>query len=63
VTNPLGHGETAAYDEQLGVLTSVTDANGHNTSADYDEFGRMIALVQPGDSSVAPTVEAFGMCQ
>ncbi len=58
VTNPLGHTERAGYDYRMGTLTSVSDANGNTTTAMYDGFGRLIQIVKPGDSPLAPTVAA-----
>jgi YD repeat-containing protein len=63
VTNPLGHGEQAAYDFRMGTLTAVSDANDSPTNdttvqARYDAFGRLVTLIKPGDSESLPTVEA-----
>jgi RHS repeat-associated protein/uncharacterized repeat protein (TIGR01451 family) len=51
--------EYAGYDYRMGTMTSVTDANGQVTTAEYDEFGRMTKLRKPGDASPnTPTVQA-----
>ncbi len=50
--------ESAGYDYRMGTLTSVTDVNGVITNAEYDGFGRMTALIKPGDTSALPTVKA-----
>lgn len=46
------------YDPGFGLVTSHTDANSNQTDYAYDPFGRLIAVVRPGDSSDAPT-EAY----
>lgn len=58
-TNSPNLNESAGYDYRMGTLTSVTDANGNVTNAEYDVFGRMSALIKPGDSSALPTVKAY----
>jgi hypothetical protein len=40
------------------MLTSMTDAY-NATTASYDMFGRMVALVKPADSTTYPTVQAY----
>ena len=45
----------ADYDLGLGVLTQFTDPNGQNTTFQYDTFGRLSAIIKPGDSSEYPT--------
>ncbi|WP_204753891.1 RHS repeat-associated core domain-containing protein [Herpetosiphon giganteus] len=57
-TNSPTLNESAGYNYRMGTLTSVTDANGIITNAEYDAFGRMVALIKPGDSSTLPTVKA-----
>jgi YD repeat-containing protein len=42
---------------RLGVPTSITDANGNVSSAEYEVFGRITKLIRPGDSSNAPTTQ------
>jgi YD repeat-containing protein len=46
--------ETATYDYRMGTLTSVTDANGQRTSAEYDVFGRMVKLINAKPASQQP---------
>ncbi|MYM59078.1 hypothetical protein GTG28_07565 [Vibrio sp. OCN044] len=46
----------ASYDHRFGVMTRVTDMNGHPTELDYDDFGRLTAIARPGDSLSAPTL-------
>jgi hypothetical protein len=58
VTNPLGHEERANYDYRMGTLTVMDDANYQAITAEYDQFGRMLKLIRPGDSSAAPTIQA-----
>ena len=48
----------ATYDAGFGKMTSHTDFNGHLTTYAYDTFGRLIAMVKPGDSAGEPT-EAY----
>jgi YD repeat-containing protein len=51
--------ESAYYDYRMGTMTSVKDPNNQITSAEYDEFGRMLVLRKPGDGTpYAPTVQA-----
>jgi len=45
----------AAYDLGLGVMTGFTDPNGRATAFRYDTFGRLAALIKPGDSAAYPT--------
>lgn len=45
----------AAYDLGLGVMTSFTDPNGRGTGFRYDPFGRLTAIIKPGDSAAYPT--------
>ena len=59
VVNALGHREQAGYDYRMGTLTSVTDANGNTTSAQYDAFGRLAMLVKPGDNASSPTARFY----
>ncbi|MFL5804112.1 MAG: Calx-beta domain-containing protein, partial [Roseiflexaceae bacterium] len=50
--------EQATYDYSMATLTSITDANNNATSAEYDQFGRLVKLIRPGDSTTFPTVQA-----
>ncbi len=45
------------WDKVLGQVTSVTDPNAVVTSYVYDEFGRQIKLIKPGDDTTNPTVK------
>lgn len=47
----------AAYDEGFGTVVQSTDFNGNTTRFRYDEFGRLIGIVRPGDTADFPTVE------
>ncbi|MCP4111453.1 MAG: hypothetical protein GY749_38985 [Desulfobacteraceae bacterium] len=40
----------ADYDYGFGKVKSFTDFNAHKTIFEYDEFGRLIKIVKPGDS-------------
>jgi len=46
---------TADYNVGLGIITTSMDFNGHPTHYGYDAFGRLTALIKPGDSSEFPT--------
>jgi RHS repeat-associated protein len=54
-TNALGQTERTSYDYRWQALTSVTDANGQVTSAEYDGLGRVTKLIRPGATSAVPT--------
>ncbi len=43
------------YDYGLGQMTTSTDYNGHTTRYRYDPFGRLAAVVKPGDTTALPT--------
>ncbi|WP_295400316.1 toxin TcdB middle/N-terminal domain-containing protein [uncultured Thiocystis sp.] len=47
--------DSAAVSPGLGVITRSIDFNGHATDYLYDSFGRLTALVRPGDSESLPT--------
>jgi len=53
---PLGLATNWTYDYTLGAPLTENDANGNQTSAQYDAFGRMTKLIRPGDDSANPTV-------
>ncbi len=46
---------TFSNDKTKSVLLSVTDPNNATTSATYDEYGRILTIVRPGDDSNNPT--------
>jgi RHS repeat-associated protein len=48
--------ESATVDPAFGSVLSVMGFNGQATAASYDAFGRLTALVRPGDSEDKPTV-------
>lgn len=48
---------TAEWNLGLGTVTSSTDFNGHRSTYRSDTFGRLAALVLPGDSEAFPTLE------
>ncbi|MEV4437552.1 RHS repeat-associated core domain-containing protein [Streptomyces sp. NPDC049577] len=48
VTNPLGHTLTTELDPGRGQATAVVDANGKRTDSEYDAFGRLAKVWQPG---------------
>jgi YD repeat-containing protein len=51
------HQAQATYDTRMGTITSVTDENGQTSLAQYDAFGRLLKLANPGDSLSLPTLE------
>ena len=55
-TDPLGHSVSMTYDFSRGVPVSVEDANHNVTTAEYDGFGRMVAIYAPGDVGGAATL-------
>ncbi len=46
---------TASYDFGFGVVIDSTDFNQNVTLYEYDSFARLVAVIKPGDNSVAPT--------
>ncbi len=48
--------ERARFDGRFGTLVEVTDYAGSVTRYDYDAFGRLTTVVQPGDSRALPTL-------
>jgi RHS repeat-associated protein len=46
---------SVAYDLGFGVVTLATNFNGHLTRYHYDSFGRLVKIVQPGDTDALPT--------
>ncbi|MCG2783910.1 MAG: hypothetical protein L6461_02280 [Anaerolineae bacterium] len=56
VTNPLNQTTFWTYNYRKSVPVSETDPNGVVTRAEYDDFGRMVKLIRPGDDSANPTL-------
>jgi RHS repeat-associated protein len=48
--------ETVQYDLGLGVVTSGMDFNGQVTTFGHDTFGRVTAIVRPGDNDALPSL-------
>jgi RHS repeat-associated protein len=48
--------ERAKYDGRFGALVEVTDYGGSITRYGYDTFGRLQAVIRPGDSEGLPTL-------
>ncbi len=46
---------TVNYDTTLGVVTSQTDLNSHQSSYHYDTFGRSVAVIMPGAEPSHPS--------
>ncbi|HMA95105.1 MAG TPA: RHS repeat-associated core domain-containing protein [Polyangiaceae bacterium] len=44
------------WNAKYGVITSLTEPNGHETRVQYDALGRVTAIVKPGDSDERPTL-------
>jgi RHS repeat-associated protein len=51
-----GNTVQAAYDYRTARAVSVTDASGAPHTAGFDALARVVALVEPGDTDVLPTV-------
>lgn len=47
--------EYASYDPVTRWMASLTDANGQQTTATYDVFGRIASLIRPGDTTTNAT--------
>ncbi|MCK4422155.1 RHS repeat protein, partial [candidate division WOR-3 bacterium] len=45
-----------SYYPNTGLLQEVTDPNGNTTTYKYDELGRIIKVVKPGDNINSPTI-------
>ncbi|MBV6396861.1 MAG: hypothetical protein HFACDABA_02463 [Anaerolineales bacterium] len=63
ITNALTQTTTLTYDYTLGVPLSAYGPNGTDTKveAEYDDFGRLVKLIRPGDDSTSPTLQiAYG---
>ncbi len=56
-TNALNQTTLWGYDYTLGLPTSQIDANGNTVSVAYDNFGRLLQLLKPGDDSAHPTLQ------
>lgn len=61
-TNHVGGGKadliaTYEYDYGHAKLTAITDFSGNTTRYKYDVFGRLIAIIRPGDTDEYPTEE------
>jgi RHS repeat-associated protein len=50
IANAKGHISTAQFDARYGVKTAETDVNGNSTNYEYDQFGRLKKVIEPGDS-------------
>ena len=48
--------ESPAVPLGFGVITRSWDFNGHPTDYDYDRFGRLTAVIRPGDRAALPTM-------
>ncbi|MEI1277891.1 RHS repeat-associated core domain-containing protein [Leptospira venezuelensis] len=49
-TNPLLHVTEYVYDIPKGLLMEEKNPNGQSVVREYDDFGRMIQIIQPGES-------------
>ena len=47
---------TVAWDYKLNAVARSTDLNGHTVRYNYDNFGRLLAAFQPGDTDGNPSV-------
>lgn len=50
MVNPLGHGEKIRYDRLKINIAEEEDANGNVQRKEYDVFGRLRQIIEPGDS-------------
>ncbi|MCK4525820.1 RHS repeat protein, partial [candidate division WOR-3 bacterium] len=46
-----------SYYSNTGLLQEVTEPNGNTTVFKYDELGRIIKVIKPGDNINSPTIE------
>ena len=58
ITDPLGNSSTGTYRYDLGLVASVSDANGLPTSYSYDSFGRTLVATGADGTSTATTYHA-----
>lgn len=57
ITSPItSQYETYSFDAKTGNLVSRVDVNGQTTAYEYDTFGRLVKVVEPGDTSAYPTL-------
>ncbi|MBA4376541.1 MAG: hypothetical protein C0401_10275, partial [Anaerolinea sp.] len=56
VINALNQSTIYSYNLNVGLLEAITDANNATTIARYDDFGRMVKVVAPGDTELSPTL-------
>ncbi|WP_226642383.1 toxin TcdB middle/N-terminal domain-containing protein [Microbulbifer variabilis] len=47
----------ATYDYGLGAIKTFTDFNGQKTQYQHDTLGRLTAIIKPGDTLSAPTLQ------
>lgn len=57
IKNPLNHIVLASYDNELGVLTELTDQNNLTTTISYDLLLRPLRVIGPMDSLTYPTIQ------
>jgi len=55
VTDPVGNTVSAIYDYRTSRVAALTDASGQTFSASFDALARIVARVEPGDSTALPT--------
>jgi RHS repeat-associated protein len=60
ITNALSQVTTVVSDVNVGRPSSITDANGHTTSYQYDSYSRLTRVTQPEGNYVQMTLDSRG---
>lgn len=56
IVDSFGYTTGYEYDLKYAVRTATTDQNGNTSRQSYDQFGRLIEVVAPGDPGPEPTI-------
>src|SRR5262249_52921779 len=57
VTDPMGNPIAVNYDERTARVVGLTDATRNTRTATYDALARVVARIDPGDSTALPTLQ------